>query len=295
MEISELDRIFFDELKQTCGRIRHGRITAKEAQEVVAAYGRILDVADIRRYRGLPVLETEKNRWDCQSYPDMYLRDVIENVINGHRLNELYGLGLYSFTSYNLKPHEAFICLMYLKGSLMIQQGRDARRIQPYLSSIQPEEFGEAVEEYTETIWSTRNVALYNAENRRLIDLYTRDYGTVQSNSNGFSIIGQTASLIEHTSVNDLLRCIEELGNSDIAFMLKKQSPSVCLKVFNVLPFDVAGLIADDMYCAGQIIQSDSDSACIKFIKAYVSLMDSGEIRGDATDRNNAYIILRNF
>ena len=270
-----MNQIFYSELKEMCSEIALDLNNEVKIQEVIRAYILITKLSNIARKEGLLALEDSIINQKVINDTDKYLKKLIMLVVDGTDPKLVEEVGINIVTANCLKSYDGLITLMYLYGTLMIQNGDNPRVIDEVLKSVIPDGICAKLDSLLEQRDVSKPIQQINEE---LIKRYTDEADEIDPKDS--SIIGQLSSILVKLSNYGIQRLLREIECSDIAVAMKAMKGQARKRIFDNLSDRLAIMIAEDMEFMGPIRLKDAEDSASVILKEYKRCVDMCEITG---------------
>lgn len=133
-----MDRFFVDELMKRCSEINLDKDNKQMISKVIEAYERICRFANLARREGLFELDEAKESLNLEDDTERLFIDQISYVLDGTEPILVKIMGANNYVTSNLNSYLGLICLMYVRGSMMIQAGNTITVVEMMLKSMMP-------------------------------------------------------------------------------------------------------------------------------------------------------------
>lgn len=284
-----MNQIFFMELKNKCNEIKNDANNQEKINQVIKTYDTVINFSNLARQEGLLALEEEAAKLDksSNSEPDLFFKFMIMMVVDGTEPTLVEEAGMNRCIAFNLPSYDGLMNLIYLKGALMIQVGSNPAVIKYFLQTMMPLNILKILQQKENSDVLPERIIQVKKE-KNLIASLCRENEKIDEHDH--SIIGQLSITIEKLSDNEMQRILREIDNNTLSVAMKGLSGTVRKKFFDNLSSRLGQLIAKDVVYMGPVRLRDVEQSCVKIMKIYIKLADSGEITSTYTQ--NAKLVL---
>ncbi len=265
-----MNTFFLEELKRACKEIEEApRI--EDADRVIKAYDRIMDIRTIAVKEGLLSIEEYLYKFDSETM-EKYLYHLGMLVVDGRNNQDIEEIGLLEYASQNLKSYDALIYLLYYKGVLRVYD-TDAR---PLLKEVLISMFPSFVRNRFEEIEAIRNPEPTEEEKKdALIAQYCDEKCDENNNYGEESPLYHCMKKVMDISDEILGKAMRTEDDHDIALMMKGMKGSVRKRILDSVSKDRAYQIAENMEFMGPVRMLDVEKMAGSFLNQIDSVLEA--------------------
>lgn len=265
-----MDFYFLQELKEKYQEIMLDTDNELMINKVVEAYNRICHFSKLARREGLLTLEEAKNKLNTEDDTEQLFADLISLIVDGSDPEFVKEVGMNKYIVSGLKSYMGLICLMYINGSLMIQNGTNMIVIGYVLKSMMPKHISNIIKMNEEKSKNDLNFFSYSS---------SQSTDSVDLDENYFSLASETSKAITSLSDSAIQRLIIDFNNDDLIVAMKGMSSAAQSKILNNMSPRLGAFFAEQLSYL-EVRDKDITDSCIKLIKLILKLYDLGEISG---------------
>jgi len=268
--------LFFTELRNKAEEINAMDASAKETgdRELQLSVKRIIELSNIARNEGLLALEEAAYENITAPYSS-YLSTLILYIVDGTDPELVEDVALTKYFSNALKGYEGLIYLIYLNGSLAIQQGENPRLIEEKLLAMLP---CHVEEQYRKQREEEEPPVAHNASDKSFVENLCHSSLAVQPGEEFYFIIKLTDYALTSLTDHSLQRLLREVDNVELTTAMIGLSGEARKHIFRNLSERIAVLLAQEMHCAGATRIRTIAEMCQKIMTILIKLMEFGEI-----------------
>lgn len=267
-----MNTTFYNELRQRYMEIGNIEVIV---EKVLVAYDCILVFQEIARTEGLLSLEKACENLDKNDSAQSIFRDLIFLVVDGTDPDILAEIGMNKCISSKLSGCDGLICLMYFRGSLLIQEGYSSRLIEEYMKSVLPKACIEALEKRNQANGMTKEAIEAKEDAERVLKLCNDD---IDINNADYTIINQTARALLMLKDGDMERLLRDINYWDLAKAMKGFPGKVRKRVFDNLSVNLQVELAKDMDYMGPVRVRDIEMYCVEILELILKLSSNCEL-----------------
>ena len=266
-----MNRLYYEETRRIANEIRAGEMD-KEKGAVVAAYELTMKFAKIAREKGLLQLEKEAESLGRDS-AEIFLHDLIRLISAGTPSEDVEDIGLTTYFSSETSSYKALIYMIYLRGALLMQEGKSLRTASAVLKAMLPEDLRSIINE------QEGEEEIFLGKNReKLLEDIVKDGNESNSDLNELPSVSQAGLILTKLSDSDINRIMKEYPAGEIALVLVPMSGGVRKRVFDSMPHEKALNVAESMMYMGPARYKDIQHACRKLNKKVSKMCKYNEI-----------------
>lgn len=245
---------------------------SKEKEEkVVEAYDLIIELANATRKLGLLELENRAYELNDKDSNQRFLATLLKLIVNGTESEILAEIGLNFIIADNITAYDGLICLMFFRGSLLIQAGENPLLIADYLKSMIPETCREIIE-------NCEKECGYATDSQDTYDLIQKlCEGNEKLDEKDGSIINQTALVLVALSDYSLQQVLRGVDSICIATAIKALPGIARKRIFDNVSKRYGKMLVEDMQT---VYKSEAEQACYQIMKVFVKMEEYCEIEG---------------
>lgn len=263
---------FYLELGKKCKEMSSKTIRKEMINKIIYAYDRTLHFSNVGRTDGILMME-ELAAALPEEGCDGYFKYLITLIIDGTEPELVEEMGFMRYLTDTYQSEDSFICLMYLKGALLIQEGELPRRVSEYLKSFLPVAVRQAIYER-----EMANRLSPEEECAERINQLIADDSVIDSSK--YPILEQLASVVIHLSDHDVQVVLNHnhTAFSDWIIVMKAFPGSVRKRVFNNCSLKMSKELIFMMDCMGPIRMANVEETARIILICIAWLMEMHEI-----------------
>lgn len=269
-----MDRLLYEELGKISGHIRDGKSDKGRAANVIRAYERVMEYVEIARKQGLLSLEEATDSLSGKG-TERYLHDLIILVVDGTDPDDVEDIGWSVYFSRGFSSYDGLVYLIYLKGALLIQEGKSRYICDEMLKAMMPDEIRRMIPEPLEE----EPFMTEEERQNRLIDDMIKGGDGNTLDENDFSIVNQTGLVIRGLSDSSLRKVLKDYLGNDLVCPLKVMPSDVRKKVMDNVSRHQRVWIAETIDNMGPIRYKDIQTDCEMLLDRIVYLSENSEIK----------------
>lgn len=285
--------ILYTLLMDRCNEIKTEGEIKEKTDKVHEAYKRIIDFSTAARKEGLLALELMAEELDKNDETQAFFYSQILLIVDGTDNDIVIDIGTNGLISSDFLSYDGLIALMYLRGSIMIQNGDHSQVIEMTLKSMLPQFIRNSIsaEEKNRAFSFAEPESFFglnheastenDTKTESKVELLCKDDGEIDETDH--SIINQTAITLLYLSDQSMQRLLKEVDIIDIAFIMKALPGKVRKRIFDNLSTRLGNMIAEDMELIGTARLCDQEDTCSKVMRKLVRLVDMCEIAYDVS------------
>lgn len=255
---------------------REGSSEDQEAK-VIDAYELVKKFANVARREGLLALEECAENLDQGNKSQELFSELLILVVDGTEPKILTEIGFHKIIADHLPSYDGLISLLFLRGSLMIQEGVNPYLMDIYLKSMMPVSCKKLLAQWE----SRQKCSMADVAEEQPKDKIRRLCEDEKEPEQGdYGIVNQAALALIALSDRSMERLLREIDNISITVAMKGMPGKARKRIFDNVSTRLGIMLAEDMSFMGPVRMKDVEAACHEILKKLLRLEDRGEIAG---------------
>lgn len=268
--------IMYSILRDCCNGISEEGENKEKRDKVIEAYYRILEFVNVARKDGLLYLEEKTRSLDDNDLTQSFFKNQMFLVVDCTEPEFVVDVGINELISKAAKSYDGLIELMYLRGSLMIQDGENPRIIEVQLKSMLPRFIKKELED------RENKGEMSEKEDENIIEKLCNDKEEIDRKDH--SLINQTAITFMDMSDDTMQRLLRDINDKQALAVVLKAIPGKARKrVFDNVSSGAGTIISEYMEEIGDISIHYAEEKCAVIMKKLIKLTDCYELFFDVT------------
>ena len=133
-----MNDLYFEKLRSYYLDTKLEEDNTDKIDEMLRLYGLVVELGKISRTKGILDLEDTAKDLDDNNACESYLKKIIMLIVDGTDPENVEEVGMTSVISGDFDSFDSIICLMCLRGALLIQEGQNPYAIGNILRALFP-------------------------------------------------------------------------------------------------------------------------------------------------------------
>ena len=267
--------IFYKELRRNCAEST--KFTTDQMDKVIKAVKNVVKLEAVARKQGLLALEEE-----CESFhketEEKYFAELLMLVIDGTDPVLVKEYALSRYFGANLTGYEGIIYLIYIKGTLMIQDGDSPVIIEQILEAMLPENvrklYMDKKKEEAEIVKKSEQKDLQ----KKINSICSNNR---EADEKEHTLLSEASLIFENRSDQIIQRILREVDCNELVVAMKGLSGNARRRIFDNISPRIAAMLAEDITSMGPVSMKDVHESIIKIMNVVLKLAKAEEIHDD--------------
>lgn len=283
-----MNSFYYQELRRVSDEIRQSQDKNKnEVNKVFETFRQIMRLSIMARREGLFSLEDKISNINRKIETEDFLFSLVGKILDGMDPEEVEEFAMNRIAVLHLEAYDGLILLLYYKAALMIQSNENPIYIEQYIFSMCPRNVINAYEESLKEkgLYKVDHalVELVSVENNIKLEQEFLDIQTIcddgrEIDLNDTTISNLFAIILTKLSDRSVQRLLRDIDNGELVLSMMGLPGVAKKRIFDNLSERLAEMLSKDFQAMSPVRMFDVEESCLKIIRIFIELSDSGEI-----------------